>query len=143
MWVYRKAKTSGPGQVAEKVSLQPKLFWKIVLKRLLVTTPICFIIVYPFFCVLTDNERPFHTLENKEWVGKSHAFGYWADDSRGFVLHSPGPDGLVDMPDFKQCLSLTRPGYKVLYQYDPTNGSISRGDIIRTYLSAEEEKTGN
>jgi len=68
------------------------------------------------------------------------SFSYYSDDN-GWILISPGPDGIydIDPPDIYDS-SVSQPSFKLLtgtnsqgmaFTYDPTNGAISPGDVYR------------
>lgn len=55
--------------------------------------------------------------------------------SHGYFLYSNGPDGINDaleMPNRAFDDVVGRPGADLGYFYDPTNGTVSRGDVLRT-----------
>jgi hypothetical protein len=60
------------------------------------------------------------------------AFSYFSDE-RGWILVSPGPDGDFDITPTLQYSSKTAQPSTDLVQrsYDPTNGTISGGDLFR------------
>ena len=64
-------------------------------------------------------------------------FAYWAPtdatgQANGWIVFSPGPDGKFDLDWTKYDPKLPQPSANIIsYAYDPTNGTWSRGDIIR------------
>jgi hypothetical protein len=58
------------------------------------------------------------------------AFAYWTNPE-GWILWSPGPDGKYDIRDPQKVSSAGKPQPSdlLLFTYDPTNGTISGGDI--------------
>ena len=74
-------------------------------------------------------DDPANSVKNEEWADRPHELGYFTDGRDGFILHSLGPDGRLDLPDLKQALA--QPEIIKPHRYDPTNGMVSPGDIIR------------
>jgi len=65
------------------------------------------------------------------------SYAYWVVEDKGWVLWSPGPDEVFDL-DFEAVKMVydpnrTNPTLELIvgYTYDPTNGTISAGDIWR------------
>jgi type II secretory pathway pseudopilin PulG len=67
--------------------------------------------------------------------GKKQTFGYYApkvNDKSGWILWSPGPDMKFDLDWKVYDPSVSQPSPDLLrYVYDPTNGTVSKGDIFR------------
>lgn len=84
------------------------------------TTPVAFLMNYP--------DDPYAAV-----VSGAATFGYYTND-HGWIVYSPGPDGVYDLDP----LTMYPHGewddaaYLNLFalKYDPTNGATSRGDII-------------
>lgn len=65
------------------------------------------------------------------FVTEGRTYGYYSDKA-GWILFSPGPDGKFDLDWKIYDSSVPQPSPDLLkYVYDPTNGTISSGDIIR------------
>jgi hypothetical protein len=64
--------------------------------------------------------------------GSKIPFAYYADED-GWVLVSPGPDGKYDInPESDYSSSVSQPSLRLLAKYyDPTNGAVSPGDLVR------------
>jgi hypothetical protein len=62
-------------------------------------------------------------------------FGFYSvkkDDKAGWVVFSPGPDQKYDLDWKLYDPTVTQPSPELLrYAYDPTNGTVSVGDIFR------------
>ena len=88
------------------------------------TTPITYVTSYLYDPFVHVNEKP---------VGAT--FGYWTDDPKngGWIIWSPGPDGIYDINPQADYDSTQEVPSESLYNktYDPTNGTNSRGDIWR------------
>jgi hypothetical protein len=62
---------------------------------------------------------------------RDHVYGYYAD-TNGWVIFSPGPDVEYDLEWTDYTSSEPQPSLGLLaFSYDPTNGTLSSGDIIR------------
>ena len=67
---------------------------------------------------------------------RGQTFGYWVppDDknsTHGWILFSPGPDGKFNLDWTKYDPRVPQPSPEILAaSFDPTNGALSRGDII-------------
>lgn len=70
------------------------------------------------------------------YLDADRTFVYWAPGDKGWILLSAGPDCVFDL-DFETLQkvydpSISQPSPALLhYAYDPTNGSLSRGDLFR------------
>lgn len=64
--------------------------------------------------------------------GLQATYAYYSDE-RGWILVSPGPDGVYDIDPLEDYIStLTQPSSRLLEKsYDPTNGVKSAGDVFR------------
>ena len=59
-------------------------------------------------------------------------FAYYSPDPNGWVLFSPGPDGKYDFIWELYTSAVAQPSTELIaFMYDPTNGLLSSGDIIR------------
>ena len=76
---------------------------------------------------------------SKQWVSWTNFAGYGAGhillgavDTHRWLLRSRGPDGMNESNDVRNALMLGQftIGFSMLY--DPTNGTVSRGDLVRT-----------
>jgi len=69
-----------------------------------------------------------------EWRGKDLGFRYYSDQN-GWILISLGPDGDYDIdPEKYYHSSIAQPSFELLCiagTYDPTNGTVSSGDVFR------------
>jgi len=69
-----------------------------------------------------------------EWRGKYLGFRYYSDPN-GWILISPGPDRDYDIDPVKYYdSSIAQPSFELLCiagTYDPTNGTVSSGDVFR------------
>ena len=72
--------------------------------------------------------------------GENRMFQYHAPSGGGWVLSSPGPDGLRDLEASRDYDPLESPDSEdlVLRAYDPTNGRRSSGDLFRVYTGEWE-----
>lgn len=63
-------------------------------------------------------------------------FGYYSvkkDDAAGWILISPGPDGKYDLDWKLYDPAVPQPSQALIpFAYDPTNGTVSPGDVFRT-----------
>lgn len=74
--------------------------------------------------------------------GRALPYAYFANGGAGWMLLSPGPDGVYNLhPERPGAVAFEtdHPG-SVDFQYDPTNGTFSAGDVIRTSQDAAAEK---
>lgn len=64
---------------------------------------------------------------------KGCEFGYYNADNLGWIIWSPGPDGVYDVDPLKDYDPYQSNPLPQLFldSYDPTNGTISRGDVWR------------
>ena len=71
---------------------------------------------------------------------RGETFQYYAPGGRGWILSSPGPDGLRDLEASRDYDSLESPDSEDLLNraYDPTNGRRSAGDLFRVYTGEWE-----
>ena len=74
-------------------------------------------------------------LPKDPWAEEGATFGFYSvkkDDKPGWVMFSPGPDQKYDLDWKLYDPTVTQPSPELLrYTYDPTNGTVSPGDIIR------------
>lgn len=87
-----------------------------------ITTPIAYLTRYPED-VFTQDERPFAYLALK-----------WQDGRDTWLVYSPGPDQDYDI-DHGSLLEKSgaiSQEWLLPHSYDPTNGTVSRGDVWRT-----------
>lgn len=83
------------------------------------TSPIAYVTSYFPDVFNSDRENP-------------GPFSYFSD-GRGWILTSPGPDAVFDFNPievYKSDLGMGNP-HLIQYSYDPTNGTVSHGDIWR------------
>jgi len=86
-------------------------------KSLTLTTPIAYIARYP--------PDPFGQ-------GKEQTYGYFSIEPPGWILFSPGPDGAYDGVWEVYDPLVPQPSAPLLAKaYDPTNGTVSGGDVFR------------
>ncbi len=65
--------------------------------------------------------------------GSGATFGYWRnDEGTGWILFSPGPDGVYDIVPWEDYDPANHPTPALIEKsYDPTNGTYTRGDLWR------------
>lgn len=88
-------------------------------KLMSLTTPIAYIVKLP--------EDPFAEIPEQ-------TYGYYlTPNGLGWILFSAGPDGTMDLGWKTYDSSKAQPSIELIgrYTYDPTNGSVSAGDLYR------------
>jgi hypothetical protein len=92
------------------------------------------IYVWPFWQSGIDYIMP-RTVPNPDWQDKPQSIDYCSDGKEFWVLRSLGPDGDADVADLAAMDTTSRQGDVgsswIPFIYDPTNGVISGGDILR------------
>lgn len=88
-------------------------------KLMSLTTPIAYVVQLP--------ADPF-----AEIPGQTYGY-YLTPDGHGYIIFSAGPDGKIDMDWKAYDSSKVQPSAELIgrYTYDPTNGSVSGGDVYR------------
>lgn len=72
---------------------------------------------------------------NRENRNKSKSYYYYTDSSTGWILQSVGPNFVRDLTDLSTAPLVASGSVDELipYTYDPTNGTISGGDVFRLH----------
>lgn len=95
---------------------------------------IILIILFIFFSVMKRENFDGYNKIKPEWKDKDRGFRYYTDGN-GWIVISVGPDGDYDFDPVKYYnSSIIQPSYELLciaVTYDPTNGTISNGDVYR------------
>ena len=105
------------------------------------TTPVGYITTIPQDPFFDRAHRLSHGLPPSLHMGFYVYAGPWSSGPNfaagvGYHLHSAGPnnreDAMQDEPTYDNCFGDGPRGIMVKYIYDPTNGTISYGDILVT-----------
>lgn len=83
---------------------------------------------HSFLASLTTPIAYLTKMKEDPFGERSSSYAYYHDGNE-WVVWSPGPDGKYDV-DLEQFKTLPAGDFLAKFSYDPSNGTVSRGDII-------------
>jgi len=112
---------------------KPDTLWELAFWYAL-SSFLALIVLSPFLFPSGFIQPTYHRLvPNEHWEDQPHGFTYWTDGSALWILISPGPDGQLDITDPRPTIAGGQIDWEFALSryYDPTNGTLSRGDVWR------------